>query len=512
MVLETAKNQICINQIVGQKKETISVEGDVIVNDVKPDVLNIISSNGTVYVYKKEVMDGKIRIDGTVNTYVIYLADDENGSVRSLNTNLDFTQFIDIENCKPDMTLDEDICIKNFEWKVLNGRKISLKAFVEINARIYSNNNFELITNLNSDDDIQVLNSNEKVISLIGEGKNKTYAKDTISLDEIDDLAEIMKVEIKIINEDIKTSYNKVLSKAEADINIMYLTEDNRINSVRSLIPIMGFVDMPNINENCMCHAKNRLKNLIVKPNNIDEHSIYVEAEIELTCFAYEARDIEIVEDLYSLTSDMNFKQNKISAMIDKKQTREICNIREELSIPELQNEKICATSIKPNLVKQTVRRDRVIYEGEIVVELLSSNNNITSKSMNLALNFEANINGIDEDSKIETSIQVKNEDFIIKDNGNISVNIELEFIIDSVNTKSINVINEISVEENRQNDIYSMVIYFVKPGDTLWKIAKHFKSRVEDIARVNNIENENVIHPGQQLYIPKFARRNIAV
>jgi len=56
------------------------------------------------------------------------------------------------------------------------------------------------------------------------------------------------------------------------------------------------------------------------------------------------------------------------------------------------------------------------------------------------------------------------------------------------------------------------MVIYFVKPGDTLWKIAKHFKSRVEDIARVNNIENENVIHPGQQLYIPKFARRNIAV
>ena len=116
MVLETAKNQICINQIVGQKKETIAVEGDVIVNDVKPDVLNIISSNGTVCVYKKEVMDGKIRIDGTVNTYVIYLADDENGSVRSLNTNLDFTQFIDIENCKPDMTLDEDICIKNFAF------------------------------------------------------------------------------------------------------------------------------------------------------------------------------------------------------------------------------------------------------------------------------------------------------------------------------------------------------------------------------------------------------------
>ena len=37
-------------------------------------------------------------------------------------------------------------------------------------------------------------------------------------------------------------------------------------------------------------------------------------------------------------------------------------------------------------------------------------------------------------------------------------------------------------------DDIYSMVIYFVKPGDTLWKIAKRYRSTVEDIARVNNI------------------------
>ena len=44
MVVETAKNQIILNQIVGQKKESRLVETDVIVNDVKPDVLNVIST------------------------------------------------------------------------------------------------------------------------------------------------------------------------------------------------------------------------------------------------------------------------------------------------------------------------------------------------------------------------------------------------------------------------------------------------------------------------------------
>ena len=72
--------------------------------------------------------------------------------------------------------------------------------------------------------------------------------------------------------------------------------------------------------------------------------------------------------------------------------------------------------------------------------------------------------------------------------------------------------IEEVDMEESKDCNTYSMVIYFVKPGDTLWKIAKKFKSTVEDIARVNEIEDINKIYPGQQLYIPKFVKREIAV
>ena len=92
MLLETEKENVCINQLVGQKKDEIIVEGDVIVNDIKPDVLSIISTSGIPCIYKKEVMDGKIKLDGSVNTYIIYLADSDQNEVRSLNTVLDFTR------------------------------------------------------------------------------------------------------------------------------------------------------------------------------------------------------------------------------------------------------------------------------------------------------------------------------------------------------------------------------------------------------------------------------------
>ena len=48
------------------------------------------------------------------------------------------------------------------------------------------------------------------------------------------------------------------------------------------------------------------------------------------------------------------------------------------------------------------------------------------------------------------------------------------------------------------------MIIYFVKPGDTIWKIAKKFKSTIEEIVKVNQIEDENMINVGEKLFIPR--------
>ena len=52
-------------------KEVIFVEGDMIVPDSKPDILNTICTSGVVCIYKKEVLEEKVRIDGNINTYII---------------------------------------------------------------------------------------------------------------------------------------------------------------------------------------------------------------------------------------------------------------------------------------------------------------------------------------------------------------------------------------------------------------------------------------------------------
>lgn len=506
MQVTTGKETLCINQVIGQKTDTAMVEEDFVVPDIKPDILNTIHTNGTVCIYKKEIIDGKVKIDGAINVYIMYLADDENASVRSLNTTLDFSQTIDFDAVKVGMILESKVLLKSVETKVLNGRKVNVKAILDFDLKIVSNEDLEFVKEIEDIKDVQVLDKTLNLNSLLGIGLTKVYAKDTIVIDSVDNLTEIMKVDIRIINQETKISYNKVLVKADACVKIVYLTEDNRICTANQLIPIMGFIDMPDVTDENLCDVRYEIKNLLVKPNNIEEHSIYVEAELEVSCHVYQERQLNIIQDLYSPSVDLVYKQKQIHAMAQKEMVKDICSIREKQFISEIRNRKIYDVDIKPTITNQTILKDRIVYEGEIELNFLfeaEGSARIGTKSMTLPFNFNMDCAKVMPTSEIETNIEITLQDFTIMPDESIDIKIDLEFFVNLSNNQTLQVIEEINIDETREKERYSLIIYFVKPGDTLWNIAKRFRSTVSHIANMNGIEDENKINIGQQLFIP---------
>lgn len=508
MTIETAKDNLILNQIIEQKTNTFMVEDDFIVPDSKPDILDVISNSGVICIYKKEILDGKIRLDGSVNTYIMYLSDTQENQVRSLNTNLDFTQIIDMEKARSNMSLDLNIRLKGLECKVLNGRKINMKAILEIDCKVSSNETVEYIKEINNLSDIQCLSRDFEVNSLVGIGNTKVFAKDTLDIDQTDNLVEIMKTDLKITNRETKISYNKVLIKSDLQIKLIYLTDDNRINMKEATIPIVGFIDLPNISEEHSCDVKYEIKNIIIKPNNVEEHSIYVEAEIQVYCEAYENKNLQIIQDLYSPTLDLNFTQKNIKVMQKKQIKQQICSIREKQIIPEIGNKKIYDVEVMPVIQEQTILKDRIMYNGEIKLNFIfaSSKNGIDTKAISLPFSFSMDFEGIESDSNIDTVIEINMQNFVIMPDESIEIKIDLNFTAISGKDSNISIIDEVNPEaQNRSACKYSMIIYFVKPGDTLWNIAKKFGNTVEDISRVNGIENPDILQVGRQLFIPRY-------
>ena len=511
MEIEVSKEQLCINKLVCEKKEIVFVEEDMIVPDSKPDILNAINLSGNVCIYKKEITDGKVKIDGCVNTYIMYLPDSKEDNLRGLNATIEFSQSIAIPECKDGMQAITCVEIKDLECKVLNGRKINVRAGLEIKIKLYSNENFEMISGINNIDDIQTLDKTFEINSLIGNSDARVYVKDTLKIDPQDEVAEILKTDIALEDNDIKISYNKILSKCEVNVSIMYLTEDNRVNTVQEKIPAVGFIDMQNVSEDNYCEINNEIKNIMVRPNQAEEHSIYVEVEIETSCTTYENKEIALIQDLYSPSQDLIFSQKRINTSAKKITKNKNFTVTSKTNIPDLIEGKLLDVEVTTSLIKEQVTNSKIIYEGEMIVNFIFSNNNGNVNSKISKVPFEFNIeNSVqDENANVQTKINILNKDFDVKPNGDIDCSIDVEAETEFLQNMSIDIIDNIEINEQIKdiNDYDSLIIYIVQKGDTLWKIAKKFRSTVEDIARMNGIENQNQIQIRQKIYIPKFGK-----
>lgn len=538
MEIDITKESLNIKKVVCEKKEIVNIQGDMIVPDSKPDILNTISTSGNVCIYKKEVTEGKIKLDGNILAYIMYLADanedtvidtvadfDESedinrnsamtseinnnnkiNNIRGLNTNLDFSETFSMPELENGMNVDISPIIKLIECKVINGRKIGIKVTLEIEMKVYSKETIDVITDLN-DKNIQVLSKNVKVNSLLGEGITKASIKENISIPNTDNLAEMLSTQLSLVDKDIKISYNKILAKSEVEIKMVYLTEEGQICTTQSRVPLVGFIDMPNIKEENICETSYVIKNIIIKPNSIEEHSVYVEMEVEISCMTYEEKEIRIIQDMYCPGQKMNFDTTMVNTMANKQCKKNICNIREKMNIPEMENGKIVDVTINPIINKENKLNGKIIFEGEIELNFIFTDRSAVGiNTKKLTIPFEQSVNDIDttNNCKTETTVEVNSQEFL-NQAGVVSSNIDLNFETNTYKSLAIPVINDITMEEEENAEDYSVIIYVVRSGDTLWKIAKRFGSTVDDIARVNGMKNPDKINAGEKIYIPKY-------
>lgn len=512
MVVDVSKDKLILNKLISEKQETIVVQGDMIVPDSKPDILSTLNTSGIVSIYKKEVMNGRVRVDGNINVYIMYLADSAEDKVRGINTNLDFSENFVLSDCTQEMRAELETCIKSIECKVLNGRKINIKVTLNTKIRVYSKEENEVICDIN-DRNIQVLKPSYKIDSLIGEGTTKAYIKETVMIDSKDNLAELLKVNCKIVDSDIKISYNKVLAKAEVELKMMYLTEENRISCVTARLPIVGFIDMPNVTENSMCNANYQIKNIIIKPNSVEEHSIYVEIEVEISCEAVEPKEINLIEDLYSTCGNLEFNKRLVRTISNKAQRREMLNINERVNVPEIAGRQLIDVDITPTITRTNKMNSKIMYEGDMELVLTyADESQMETNTKNVTIPFELTLDNVENAENMNeiTNIEVKSNNCKLEGD-TVNCNIDLAFDVKLQEDTNLNIIDDVIEAEGEDIQDYSVVIYIVKRGDTLWNIAKRFKSTVDDIVRVNGIENPNSIMVGEKLYIPRTVRTSVS-
>ena len=456
------------------------------------------------------MINGKIKIDGTIDSNIIYLADSGDETIRGLNSNIDFSEFLDVESKVEEADIDVNIVLKNMECDVLNGRKINLKAIIEVNVRIYSNNGVSILKEIKGVKGIQKLNKIVQLNSMVGKNTTNANAKENIILNSEEKILEILKKEVRIINKDFKISYNKIVAKSELSVKILYLTEEGKISYVEKVIPIMGFIDMENITEENICELKYCIKNILIKLNNTEENSIYLEVETEISCYSYQTKDIELIQDVFTPFSNIEYKQKTIKAMVGLQNISDNYVMKEQITNSEISNGRVYNVSTNANINNIKILGSKAIYEGEAIVNILYESvetTQIDKKEFRFPINYEINILEGMKEENLDIIVDVEKCD-ILAENENVGLNIGLNINTKMFKTIELNIIDELEEKELEEKEEHSIIIYFVKAGDTLWNIAKRYKSTVENIKQINNIEDEDKIEVNQQLFIPRYVEK----
>ena len=161
---------------------------------------------------------------------------------------------------------------------------------------------------------------------------------------------------------------------------------------------------------------------------------------------------------------------------------------------------KVCITDKK--LVE-----DKVVVEGIINVDVLyktvDEEKYVYTVNEEIPFTSTVEIPGCKIDMQCIGKASLENIDASIEaDTIAIKAVVEVYSRVNYVTHKEF-LVDMTSVEGELPEKKASLTIYVIQHGDTLWKIAKKYASTIDDLVKLNNIEDPDVVKVGHKLIIP---------
>ena len=109
---------------------------------------------------------------------------------------------------------------------------------------------------------------------------------------------------------------------------------------------------------------------------------------------------------------------------------------------------------------------------------------------------------GVQAGDAAEIALRLEELDFQMLSDGEGELRATIVMDGTAVREERAEVVTDITLEDEERQPAAGAIIYMVRKGDSLWEIAKKYRTTVEDILAVNEIENPERIYPGQKVLI----------
>ncbi|WP_058485858.1 DUF3794 and LysM peptidoglycan-binding domain-containing protein [Defluviitalea phaphyphila] len=519
MALEFIKDSIEFDQQVCKEKVQVIVEEDIIVPDVKPDIVKVLQLDGKVNLEQVEIFTDRLNYRGEVKVCILYAAEGSDRLVHSMVVSLPLDDFINMDGIKKEMTYTLEHNLEHLDFMLINSRKLTIKALVEIEAKVAEKIENEIIVGVNSSLPIQIQKKSFDFYRTIAANQDKMIIKDELSVPTgKPNIHEILNTDIKLCNKEFKVGNGVISLKGDLNIKTLYagsMTE-NQMDYMEHQIPFNGTIECPGAKEGMFCNIDIKMINeyIQVRPDlDGEERILDVEVVLLVNAKAISMEEVQIIDDAYCPGKNIKLEKKKLlyKKILNKNRENILLNENISLDSDALDIDYIYNVKVKPNIEEIKLMENKIFLEGVFEIELVY----ITQDNEEPICNYETIIpfnqsleaekSNIDKKVEIQFDIDDILCNLISKKDVEIKIILGIDFeIIDEQETDIITDMTEEDIDPNTFINMPSLIIYMVQDGDTLWKIAKKYNSTIEELVSINDIEDPDNIYPGQKLLIIK--------
>lgn len=519
----------------------IYLEEDVLVPDVKPDLASILTMDGKIKLSEKELHTGQIesnsvKITGDLILSTLYIPESmaSGESLIPIESRIPFKVETEMKT-----TAHSDLAIapvlESIDYTVVNERKFKIKATISLGLREYSNVDIEIFEGIR-DEEVQMLKEKINLTDVALRKRESMELKEELALkDTLPEIQKILKYDVNVVENHKQITKEKAVINASVYCNVMYLGSDPAVQEASveeegvgdaKTVPVLyqGKTEFTQFirldgddNPAGQNPAGSRVNftisslNLSAKEDangkkNIFDLGLNVDTSLEL----YKNIEKEVVTDVYHHLKDIQFDTDEIGLMSLRGSGVAELSVREIINIPEKYGnvEKIVYISGSINETSSSIDQGKSIVEGTVSIDLIgvAGDEQQTPYSFRQEIPFRSamEIPNITSEMTANNDIMLKELWFDKINNRQIEVNAGILINTAVSNIEKHQLVKNISFLENAQEHAANpgIILYITRDGDTIWKIAKKYRTTINEIRKINDLEPGKEIKQGMKLLI----------
>lgn len=493
----------------GKGEMIVTVDDDFIIPEGKADILEKIKECGEVVVDRVRGMDDKVLVAGYLKYKILYYKE---GGIDCIEGSIPFEEIVHIEGVSPQDIFKCVYYLEDLSAHVIHARKLSLKALISLNITARNLCDKEAMGKVNTDN-FQSKTKNINALTLLSSQKDVFRIREGINLPVMGSgVDKIEWCEVTPTGIEYRLRDGEMGIKGELSVFCIYTLEGEGLNFYNDKIPFSGKVELNSNIEEAYADVNATVteKTISLRADvNGEQRLLDLEVVMDMDIKAYKEEKTEILEDAYSPSYEIDMDVEKIRFETVVMKNNFQCKAEGVWGVPESNILKILNSMGTVYIEDVTANTAGIRVDGAVVVDVMYLK---SDKSRSIGFNryklpFSHKIDEVEGNNEYICNLKpegVKITADLINNEISIKCLVNIDMMVTKIlEDEIITAVTEGEPDYKIVRQLPGITGYIVKTGDTLWDIAKRYKTTVNKIMEINNMSSED-INLGMKLLIVK--------